>query len=977
MNKPLILKGNKALNKPLVLIPAITLIACVLAFSQPVGRIMEVVSIEPKTAFQRLLVKSNEMTRKGYDPHYKDGDYEQAAQLFHQALTMRLRVHRSGHIDSTNLTQILRLYFLLGECNYGQKKFTDAKRMAQYGLNFVYHNQGLIEFPKERIGRLYYCLGKTEGKLGNLEAAKENLNRSINQYTLARKDGFPGSNAIKNILLSYESAAVVGVNHFDFEYADEMLGKSFEQVRAAALKPALKEKIFNDLLLTVYNSHNQRAVSHIYQKQDPEALKALHTSLKIGYEEMDEKQYEAILYDPETFSKAEVTIGDLMQLLNENPKIYEDHVAGINVGVLAMRFGEYNACHNLYVRQINKLEKQGVNRVLSDKLAKVLHNDGECYQLERKYNLALLRQNQALQLFVLNDTFTFDAYGNPRINDELTVLNPLDFLPVLIAKAEALDGLGRCAAAAATYAAAYDYLLYQRLDRPSPIEKIQWSKLARQLFESAIRFHYEQENYAAAFIYAERSKAFTLFETLAYQQELAEQAPALLEKDADLDRRKAELEMDLAVTEEPELRRQLLDSLQKIREKLYRLRRQVVDQAEAFDLEVLDVERSRRLLRRQQMLLSYFTGEEATFLFALPQAGELTVHRLEIGKRELEASVKTITQQTLQPDAGFSTLKPAYELYKQLLQPVMGQISVGGGLLILPDGPLNYLPFEILPLESPVGKTDWATMNYLIQQYPVNYCYSATLLQEMRQPHAYIGRRVMGLAPELPRMRLGEEVFDRLDRPEEMWNQVFEQYASNGKRFAYAGSKATEEQFWSLTKRSAFFDHLLFYAHGLANDNQPQASFILLRDDKSVDSCARITGSDLLGRRLRVHSAILAACQTNFGPLREGEGIMSLTRYFAQAGVRHIMPTLYSVDARATQEVLRSYFAALDSNGVARDEALQAAKQQLILDGAAPYEWAGLISIGDTGVPPLDSRPWAMVAMALFALFLMVERRWN
>lgn len=72
----------------------------------------------------------------------------------------------------------------------------------------------------------------------------------------------------------------------------------------------------------------------------------------------------------------------------------------------------------------------------------------------------------------------------------------------------------------------------------------------------------------------------------------------------------------------------------------------------------------------------------------------------------------------------------AQNLYDKLIKPVKSQLREE--LIIVPDGVLGYVPFEVL-LSGPAPQNTkrYQQYPYLLKEHRIRYSYSATLLQEM------------------------------------------------------------------------------------------------------------------------------------------------------------------------------------------------------------------------------------------------------
>lgn len=177
-----------------------------------------------------------------------------------------------------------------------------------------------------------------------------------------------------------------------------------------------------------------------------------------------------------------------------------------------------------------------------------------------------------------------------------------------------------------------------------------------------------------------------------------------------------------------------------------------------------------------------------------------------------------------------------------------------------------------------------------------------------------------------------------------------------GKATVVSGSGATEKSF---TARNHKRDYILHVStHGFFHDsgtftNPMQNSGLLFANSQkywSSDSLAsslndadgilradEIAKLDLSGCRL----VVLSACQTGLGEYNS-EGVYGLQRAFKLAGVQSVLMSLWSVDDKATSELMTEFYNGLLS-GKEPDAALVLAQHTLRAKGYSPDKWAAFV----------------------------------
>lgn len=74
----------------------------------------------------------------------------------------------------------------------------------------------------------------------------------------------------------------------------------------------------------------------------------------------------------------------------------------------------------------------------------------------------------------------------------------------------------------------------------------------------------------------------------------------------------------------------------------------------------------------------------------------------------------------------------AYQLYKKIFKPIESAFDLPSKFIVMPDGELGYLPFEMLISALPDDYTIFGSYAYLINDYQISYAPSATFLKEMQ-----------------------------------------------------------------------------------------------------------------------------------------------------------------------------------------------------------------------------------------------------
>jgi CHAT domain-containing protein len=130
----------------------------------------------------------------------------------------------------------------------------------------------------------------------------------------------------------------------------------------------------------------------------------------------------------------------------------------------------------------------------------------------------------------------------------------------------------------------------------------------------------------------------------------------------------------------------------------------------------------------------------------------------------------------------------------------------------------------------------------------------------------------------------------------------------------------------------------------------------------------------------------LSACQTNVGPLLQGEGLASLAKGFSYAGAKSIITSMWDVEDHAAKDLMVEFYHQLEDRQ-RKSVSLHVAKLQYLTGAQSsmghPYFWATFIAIGD--MSPLQIQDdtamfYLLVILSLILLTITISyfrRRWK
>lgn len=373
--------------------------------------------------------------------------------------------------------------------------------------------------------------------------------------------------------------------------------------------------------------------------------------------------------------------------------------------------------------------------------------------------------------------------------------------------------------------------------------------------------------------------------------------------------------------------------------------------------EPLDAEAAERFVRQSgTTVVSYslsrrssrvwVIGEEGMRSYALP--AQATIVRL------VEALRRSISRHPV-GNAAESYRAPARELYRILLQPLKAHLKDSTRLVVVPDGILHYLPFEVLLGED--GR-------FFVEHVPVSYAPSVSVLARLKsdsQPGH--GRRLLALGnpdfghragsqnsrtAELVRAAYGTAGADLRPLPgtESEVRSIGSLYPANNRR-VLIGRDASEAALKS--EMLGGYNHIHLATHALIDERVPARSGIVLSlvDTGKEDGVLRI--NEVMGLGLNADLVTLSACQTGLGAYVTGEGMVGFTRAFLYAGAKSLAVSLWPVSDRVAPELMQTFYRGM-RDGAQPVGALRSAKLSMLRSKVAafkhPYFWAGFVVAG-------------------------------
>jgi CHAT domain-containing protein len=324
----------------------------------------------------------------------------------------------------------------------------------------------------------------------------------------------------------------------------------------------------------------------------------------------------------------------------------------------------------------------------------------------------------------------------------------------------------------------------------------------------------------------------------------------------------------------------------------------------------------------ESLLVEYYVDDADLWAFALDGC-TITFHRLPINAgdvskllSQLRMNVTVALGQHARGPLAKSLLGAAQRilrrLYDGLIEPLMLERSGRLRLLLVPYGPLHYLPFHLL--------FDGAA--YLIEKFEVVILPAANVA--LRPP---------------PQREPGALVLTH------SWDGRLPQTLSEGRMVqdVLGGRLFAEDATRRAVLQSPPVQVLHIAAHGEHRLDQPDLSYLRLAE-------GQLYSDDLLQHDLSYELVTLSACETGRSRAAAHDELIGLGRGFLYAGAGSLLVSLWQVDDTSTYHLMEGFYRALHA-GAPKGAALQNAQKEMLaeLPGMHPAHWGAFQLIGDAG----------------------------
>jgi CHAT domain-containing protein len=732
-------------------------------------------------------------------------------------------------------------------------------------------------------------------------------------------------------LLAYQQMAYIFATTGDYQKSKSIARKG------VFLSKKLNDKVSEAILLS------QEAQAQIDMDYKPEADQNIQLAIKILTENNSPEEYLAVSYSiyasvlskKRDFKQAVYYYKKAIQINTQKNDWLQCSRDMLNLGSI------YDNDLNDPVKALQCFQK-GINFLKNSKdeyqLAGLYNNIGYMYSRNKEYKKALPYYQRALNVLPISFRDTV-LQENPSADMLKLVTNDYFVSEILFNKGESLLQLFKkeknnslLAYALKAFMAADRSIDQMRCNQYNEVSKLFWRENTKKMYENAIEVCYLLNDIDHAFYFFEKSRAVLLNDKLGELGAKRFLPDTDLLKEQKLRNNMSLLQKQLSGIQEGsssynETQHQLLIAREEWErfikgiETNYPAYYQYKYESKVFPKDHVQAE----LVQHQQSLIEYFTGDSALYILSLSGNKNKLI---KVPVQEYNANAQELlmlcSKGTLPNQDYLRYCTLAFQLYSVLFQPLD---IPKGRVIISPDE--NFIPFEAL-LSS---KNE--SSSFLVKDYAFSYTYSAGFLLRKIVSHTPAENMFLGIAPVAYKTYLNQ-------LPLEGAGQSLQQIKNHFKSATFLiNDNATKQQFLASLP---LYRIVQLYSHASA-DSISEEPVLYLCD--SVLNLSEIQNLNNVNTDL----IVLSACNTGVGKNARGEGIFSLARAFAAAGIPSTVTTLWKIDNQTTYQLTELFYKYL-SKGLPKDEALQKAKLEFLATKGAgyrlPYFWAANILLGKT-----------------------------
>jgi CHAT domain-containing protein len=401
-----------------------------------------------------------------------------------------------------------------------------------------------------------------------------------------------------------------------------------------------------------------------------------------------------------------------------------------------------------------------------------------------------------------------------------------------------------------------------------------------------------------------------------------------------------------------DLSKQLSDTSFKLKRLNQQISNKYPDVDSFFSINALN----KKLQEDNAVLVEYFYGEQTIYQFIVSNKN-IQLNQIELNvetKNKIIKFIHLFDDATIINNDINNFTSQAFNMFEMLK---LNAISEYKNAIIIPDGLLNFIPFETL-LSTKTKSASFAKMPFVINSQNIAYNSSAYFYITKSEPSK--SNKLLGIFPvfENTNKQLTYSINEAKAIEEEMVSSML------------INSNATKTNF---IKNASEYGILHLSTHASSGDLIKPANIDFYEDTLYLN--------ELYSLDLNPTLVVLSACETGIGKLYKGEGAMSIARGFQYSGAENLLFSLWQINDLSTSQIMASFY-----KNYSKQQSAYLANHQSKLDylqneaigniKKSPYYWGAFVYYGELAKPNKNYQLLYIfigVAILLIIVFLLLK----
>lgn len=359
-----------------------------------------------------------------------------------------------------------------------------------------------------------------------------------------------------------------------------------------------------------------------------------------------------------------------------------------------------------------------------------------------------------------------------------------------------------------------------------------------------------------------------------------------------------------------------------------------------------------KLIKDQSTLVNYFYGKNA--LYQIIVSDKATAFNKILLNDVNTKAIKTFIKYFDNPSAINNNIPKytgdAHSLYKLLK---LNEVKDKKNLIIIPDGFLNFIPFDALLTTKTESKT-FESMPFFVKSHTAVFNSNVSLY--IKDNSTKVKHSVLGVFPVFK--NTSQELIYSIDEAKNIKKEIESTLLMH--------NQATKSNF---LKQANKYSILHLSTHGTSGDFFEPAQIAFM--DQPVST------AELYGLNLNPELVVLSACETGVGEIKRGEGVLSIARGFQYAGAKRVLYSLWQISDLSTSQIMTSFYKQLDNS-----KSISYANQQSKLNyinnediknlKKSPYYWSAFTLYGSFDKVNETNNLWLIIGLSFVIMLLLL-----